>query len=106
MTVSVRRRRQDLSLEWDRDNLSAEELRGPCMERGAEMGIKERSEQRRRRIVANRAASFEEAERWDLEFWQNLTPEERLSALVAIRRDVEKVNRARSLRRRRSKRED
>jgi len=70
------------------------------------MGIKERSEERRRRIVANRAASFEEAERWDLEFWQDLTPEERLSALVAIRRDVEKVERARVLGRGRAKRED
>ena len=42
-------------------------------------------------MVANRAKSFADAERWDLDFWQSRTPEERLSALVAIRRDVETV---------------
>jgi hypothetical protein len=55
------------------------------------MSIDERSEERRRRLVGHRATSFEDAERWDLEFWQSLTPEERLSTLVAIRRDVEVV---------------
>lgn len=55
------------------------------------MSIEERSEERRRRMVGHRATSHEDAERWDLEFWQSLTPEERLSALVAIRRDVELV---------------
>ena len=42
-------------------------------------------------MVAHRAKSFADAERWDLEFWQSVSPEERLSALVAIRRDVELV---------------
>lgn len=42
-------------------------------------------------MVGHRAASFEEAERWDLEFWQNCSPQERLSALVAIHRDVQAV---------------
>lgn len=37
------------------------------------------------------ARSHEEAEAWDLEFWLRQTPQERLSALVALRRDVEKV---------------
>jgi hypothetical protein len=46
-------------------------------------------------MVSHRATSFEDAERWDLEFWQSHTPEERLSALVAIRRDVEMVERGR-----------
>jgi len=59
--------------------------------RMAGMSIEERSRQRRRRMVAHRAASWEDAERWDLEFWQSVSPEERLSALVAIRRDVELV---------------
>lgn len=59
------------------------------------MGIRERSAERRRRIVVNRAADFDAAERWDLDFWQSRTPEERLAALVAIRRDVEKVQQAR-----------
>lgn len=59
------------------------------------MTLEERSVERRKRIVANVAHSYEEAEDWDLWFWQNLTPEERLSALVSIRRDIEKVNEAR-----------
>ena len=59
------------------------------------MGIEERSEARRARMMAHRAADFDDAERWDLEFWQRLTPQQRLSALVAIRRDVEKALAAR-----------
>ena len=59
------------------------------------MGIKERSAKRRKRIVTNRASNFREAEEWDLDFWQSQTPEQRLSALVAIRRDIMKVERAR-----------
>jgi len=46
-------------------------------------------------MVGHRAASFEEAEAWDLDFWQSQSPEQRLSAFVAIRRDVDKVMRAR-----------
>lgn len=46
-------------------------------------------------MKANKASGFAEAEKWDLEFWQSVSPEERLSALVAIRRDVELVKRAR-----------
>ncbi|MFO7900275.1 MAG: hypothetical protein R6V58_14590 [Planctomycetota bacterium] len=52
------------------------------------MGLKKRSAERRKRMVGNVAHSHEEAEEWDLEFWQSLTPQDRLSALVAIRRDV------------------
>ena len=59
------------------------------------MSIEERSRERRKRMVAHRAASFEDAEAWDLDFWQSMTPEERLSAFVAIRRDVEVVEAAR-----------
>ena len=59
------------------------------------MGIKERSAARRKRIVAHRATDFKDAENWDLDFWQSQTPEQRLSALVAIRRDVIKVEQAR-----------
>jgi len=61
----------------------------------SKMTLEERSEERRRRIVGNRAKSFAEAEAWDLEYWQSKTPEERLSALVAIRRDVELAQAAR-----------
>ena len=59
------------------------------------MGIKERSAARKKRIVAHRAADFKDAENWDLDFWQSQTPEQRLSALVAIRRDVMQVEKAR-----------
>ena len=59
------------------------------------MSVEERSRERRKRMVAHRAASFEDAEEWDLDFWQSMTPEERLSAFVAIRRDVEVVEAAR-----------
>lgn len=55
----------------------------------------ERAAERRKRIVVNVAHSHEEAEDWDLEFWQSQTPQERLSALVAIHRDVEMVRAAR-----------
>jgi hypothetical protein len=61
------------------------------------MGIKERSKKRRKRIVAHRAANFEAAEQWDLEFWQNQTPQQRLSALISIRKDILKVKSARNL---------
>ena len=63
--------------------------------RPGDMSIEERSLERRKRMVAHVATSFEDAEAWDLDFWQKMTPEERLSALVAIRRDVEVVKAAR-----------
>lgn len=53
------------------------------------MGLEERSRERRERMKTNRARSFEEAELWDLEYWQSQTPAARLAALVAIHRDVE-----------------
>jgi len=59
------------------------------------MGIRERSALRKTRIVAHLARDFSDAERWDLDFWQSQTPEDRLSALVAIRKDVAKVLAAR-----------
>lgn len=52
------------------------------------MDIQERSRRRRESLETHRAHSFADADDWDLEFWQRRTPEERLSALVAIRRDV------------------
>lgn len=59
------------------------------------MGLKERSEERRKRMLANRATDFQAAEDWDLDFWQRRTPQERLSALVAIRNDVLAVSESR-----------
>ncbi len=57
--------------------------------------MQKRAEERRKRIVANRALNFQEAEEWDLEFWQQQGPEARLSALVAIHRDVALVQASR-----------
>ncbi len=56
---------------------------------------KMRARERRGRIVAHRANNFAEAEDWDLAFWQSKTPQERLSAWVDIREDVDKVQQAR-----------
>lgn len=68
-------------------------------ESSAGSSLEARSRERRRRIVAHRAASFAEAEAWDLDFWQRRTPAERLSALVSLRREVEVVAAARAARR-------
>ena len=57
------------------------------------MSLKERSKKRKQKIVAYRAHNFADAERWDLEFWQQQSPGMRLSALVAIRHDIMKVGR-------------
>jgi hypothetical protein len=46
-------------------------------------------------MVANLAHGPEEAEAWDLDFWQKAGPEARLSALVAIHEDVQFVIAAR-----------
>lgn len=56
------------------------------------MEIKERALKQRKNIVAHRAADFKDAEGWDLDFLQTQTPEDRLSALVAIRRHIMKFN--------------
>lgn len=55
------------------------------------MTLRQRSLARRQRIVAHRTTSFKAADDWDLEFWQKQTPEARLSALVAIRHDIQRV---------------
>jgi hypothetical protein len=46
-------------------------------------------------MVANLAHSHDEAEAWDLEFWQQAGTDERLSALVAIHEDIALVIEAR-----------
>jgi hypothetical protein len=62
------------------------------MSKGApETSLEQRSAERRARAVTHRAPSHADAEAWDLEFWQQQTPEARLSALVAIRRDIELI---------------
>jgi hypothetical protein len=59
------------------------------------MSLEDRSALRRTRIKTHRAKDFADAERWDLTFWQELSPEERLSAFCALRNDVRKVEEAR-----------
>jgi hypothetical protein len=44
-----------------------------------------------RQMLPRQTKRIRTAGRWDLDYWQSMTPEERLSALVAIRRDVELV---------------
>ncbi len=56
------------------------------------MSIQKRSRERRKRMTGHRSTGFSEAEKWDLEFWQSQTPQQRLSALIAIRRDIQAVN--------------
>ncbi len=58
-------------------------------------GLSARSRERRKRLVANRATSFAEAERWDLQYWQSLSPRERIAALESMRREWEEIRRAR-----------
>jgi hypothetical protein len=60
------------------------------------MDLEGRSRRRRESLETHRAHSFADADAWDLEYWQQRTPEERLSALVAIHRDVALVEAARS----------
>jgi len=55
------------------------------------MSVRQRARRRRARMVVHCAAGFQDADRWDLEFWQARTPQERLSALVDILEDVAKV---------------
>ena len=59
------------------------------------MSLQERTKQRRKRIVVGRTNGYDEAELWDLKYWQSLSPEARLDAYVAIRNDVELVQAAR-----------
>lgn len=54
-----------------------------------------RAADRRARMEVNVAYSWEEAETWDLEFWQARTPEQRLGALAALQRDAEAIRASR-----------
>jgi hypothetical protein len=50
--------------------------------------LSERAAERRRRMTVHIAADWNDAEDWDLQFWQRQGPEARLSALVALRNDL------------------
>ncbi len=60
------------------------------------MNLEERSRLRKQRMTAHRANNHDDAELWDLMFWQAQSAEERLSALVRIHKDVEKVMKAKN----------
>jgi len=72
-------------------------VQGPCCSAKILIvkDLQERSRKRRKIIETHRTTSFDDAEEWDLDYWQRRTPEERLSALVAIHRDVALVGAAR-----------
>lgn len=53
--------------------------------------LAQRCAARRERIVVHRAKDHTDADQWDLEFWQNQTPDMRLLALVELRNDLGKV---------------
>jgi hypothetical protein len=53
--------------------------------------LSERAAERRCRMTVHVAADWNDADDWDLEFWQRQGPEARLSALVALRNDVAAV---------------
>ncbi len=58
------------------------------------MDLEERSRLRKKKMVAHCTEDHDDAELWDLMFWQSLSPEDRLSALVHIHKDVQTVNNA------------
>jgi hypothetical protein len=57
--------------------------------------LEERSAERRKRMVAHTAHSPEEAEAWDLEFWQSMTPVDRMLAFSSMLDAIELTIRAR-----------
>ena len=52
------------------------------------MTREQRAEYRRKTMTGHKAHGYADADAWDLEFWQKQSPQDRLSALVAIRRDI------------------
>jgi hypothetical protein len=55
----------------------------------------ERAANRRRNLECHAAADFEDAERWDLEFWARQSPQDRLSAFVELREQWESIKECR-----------
>jgi hypothetical protein len=59
--------------------------------------LKARAKKRRASMVGNHSATHQEADDWDLEFWQTAGAEARLSALVALHKEADIVRRARKV---------
>lgn len=57
--------------------------------------LEERSARRRQRMVTHVAVDHDDAEKWDLNYWQRAGFEARLDALVAIREDIALVGKRR-----------
>lgn len=49
-------------------------------------------------VLAHKATSFEDAERWDLEYWLSRTPAMRIEALEQLRLEWETIGHARDQR--------
>ena len=56
--------------------------------------MERRAQERRDRMVGHLADSFQDADDWDLDFWQKAGAEARLSALVSLRNEVEVIRAA------------
>ncbi len=58
--------------------------------------LEQRSRRRRQTLEVHVARSADEAEAWDLDYWQRRTADERLSALAAIHREIALIEAGRS----------
>jgi len=58
------------------------------MDKGIHSPLSVRADERRRRMIVHLATDWKDADEWDLVFWQRQGAEARLSALVALRRDL------------------
>ena len=57
-----------------------------------QLSASQRAANRKASMQGNIAKNYKEAEEWDLLFWQKQSPQARLSALVAIHKDIENIN--------------
>ncbi len=60
--------------------------------------IKKNLESKKRRlkkIVVHIAHSWEEGEKWDIEYWQKFSPQQRISAVESLRKELEAIRNAR-----------
>lgn len=55
------------------------------------MGLKERSEKRKKNIVWHIAKDFNDAKKWDLKFWLSKTPQMRIYALECLRKELKTI---------------
>jgi len=54
-----------------------------------------KKEKKTRKVIAHVARSWEEAEKWDIEYWQKFSPQKRISAVESLRREWEAIKNAR-----------